>query len=167
MQPMNFKPTPPRQSCQLSCTLHETHAFLHNLTLTCIKLTSISRAKHLHAPLHRTEQGKPEKWSGVAIIGCIAARAKYGCHYILCMFLFVTVEEPQYFISICLTLGDLIFLVCLTRLHAMRLAALHPQGIMQMMCDLMSFQQEVGMLRNKLTLLKCAVFNPPELSSNK
>ena len=30
---------------------------------------------------------------------------------------------------------------------------------MQMMCELMSFQQEVGMLRNKLTLLKCAVFS--------
>ena len=45
------------QSCQLSCILRETHAFPHNLTLTHI-ITSISRAKHLHAPLYGTESGR-------------------------------------------------------------------------------------------------------------
>ena len=45
------------QSCQLSRILRETHAFLHNLTLTHI-ITSISRTKHLHVPLYGTESGR-------------------------------------------------------------------------------------------------------------
>ena len=45
------------QSCQLSRILRETHAFLHNLTITHI-ITSISRTKHLHVPLYGTESGR-------------------------------------------------------------------------------------------------------------
>ena len=44
------------QSCQLSHILCDTHAFVHNLTLTCI-ITLISRAKHLHTPWQGMESG--------------------------------------------------------------------------------------------------------------
>ena len=117
---------------------HQAFTCIINVTCNCRPRFLNGRLCRRAYSYNKTEdqrQGKPEKveWCSYysMYIGYTAARAKYGCRYILGMFMFIVCHSGRatifYFhkhVSWLETSISLIFLVCLTRLHVMRLAAL-------------------------------------------